>query len=80
MTKLKNSKLDETQKIKLRQNSKTQIVTRNTKAYNINNSNIEIYKDSAVPFMQRLFNEYEKNNILRNMFEDTIFSILYCAS
>ena len=62
--KLKNSNCDKTEILKYS-------MKRNIKVYNVNSSNTEIYNDSAVPFMQRLLNEYEKNNILRHMFEDT---------
>jgi hypothetical protein len=33
---------------------------RNTEAFNVNKANTERYKNSAIPFMQRLLNEHEK--------------------
>ena len=38
---------------------------RNTEIYNVNNANTKRYKNSAVPFMQRLLNEYEKENLIK---------------
>ena len=39
---------------------------RNTEIYNVNNANTERYKNSAVPFMQRLLNEYEKEKHIKS--------------
>ena len=36
------------------------IILRNTEAFNVNKANTERYKNSAIPFMQRLLNEHEK--------------------
>ena len=38
---------------------------RNTEIFNVNNANTERYKNSAVPYMQRLLNDHEKEKHLK---------------
>ena len=45
------------------------MILRKAEIFHVNNANTEKYKNSAIPFMQRLFNEHEQEKSS----EDTCF-------
>ena len=65
----KKSLKSETMKTIFPENEKSSMKTRNQERFKVNFANRERYKNSAIPYLQRMLNscESEKNKIIRNV-------------